>query len=135
MTSQPGKDTDASQLPTSFKQFLGGSSDMRGFPRKSLPSEGTGSLTKVYLGIELRLNNKLPYNLQPIAFLDFGQLGDLAFDLNATKFYSPGLGIRWQSPIGTVRASAAHGYVIDDELDTYHDKTNMQYYLSLGEQF
>lgn len=135
VTSQPGKGTDATQLPPSFKQFLGGSDDMRGFARKNLPSEGTGSLTKAYLGVELRLNNKLPWNLQPLVFVDGGQLGDLAFDLNEEKFYSPGVGMRWQSPIGTVRVSAAKGFVIDDKLGKYGDRTGWQIYFSLGEQF
>ncbi len=135
VTSQPGKGTDAGELPPSFKQFLGGSEDMRGFARKNLPSEGTGSLTKAYLGIELRLNNKLPWDLQPLVFLDAGQLGDLAFALDPPRFYSPGLGMRWQSPIGTVRFSAAHGYVENDKLEAYKDRTKMQYYFSLGEQF
>jgi translocation and assembly module TamA len=135
ITSQPGKGTDADELPASFKQFLGGSDDMRGFARKNLPSEGTGSLTAAYLGTELRLNNKLPWQLQPLIFIDYGQLGDLAFDLNKTKFYSPGIGMRWQSPIGTVRVSAAHGYVADDDEKLFDDRTGMQYYFSLGEQF
>lgn len=135
VTSQPGKGTDAKEIPASLKQFLGGSEDMRGFARKNLPSEGTGSLTKAYLGIELRLNNKLPWGLQPLLFVDYGQLGDLAFDLNPIQFYSPGIGMRWQSPIGTVRFSAAHGYVNNDKLGAYQDRTDMQYYISLGEQF
>ena len=134
-TTQPGKGTDANQVPASFKEFLGGSEDLRGFARKNLPSEGTGSLTKVYLGLELRLNNKLPFNLQPLIFYDYGQLGDLAFDLNPVQFYSPGLGLRWASPIGTVRVSAAHGYVAKDQDNRYQDRTDMQYYFSLGEQF
>lgn len=134
-TSQPGKGTEASRIPASFKQFLGGSDDMRGFARKDLPSEGTGSLTKAYLGVELRLNNKLPWNLQPLIFYDYGQLGDLAFDLNPVQFYSPGIGMRWASPIGTVRFSAAHGYVSKDRDNEYQDRTKMQYYFSLGEQF
>ena len=135
VTSQPGRRTDASQLPPSFKQFLGGSDDMRGFARKSLPQDGTGSLTKAYLGLELRLNNKLPWDLQPLLFFDIGQLGDLAFDLNETKFYSPGLGLRWQSPIGTVRASVARGYVANDKAENYEKRSGIQYYFSLGEQF
>lgn len=135
VTTQPGKGTDATDVPASLKQFLGGSEDMRGFARKNLPSEGTGSLTRAYLGMELRLNNKLPWNLQPLVFVDYGQLGDLAFELDPIKFYSPGIGMRWQSPIGTVRVSAAHGYVADDKLELYKDRTDMQYYFSLGEQF
>lgn len=135
VTSQPGKGTDASRLPPSFKQFLGGSEDMRGFARKNLPSEGTGSLTKAYFGTELRLNNKLPWNLQPLVFWDYGRLGDVAFQLDPTEFHSPGVGMRWQSPIGTVRASFARGYVDKDEFDTYKDRTGNQFYFSLGEQF
>ncbi|MBC7659591.1 MAG: BamA/TamA family outer membrane protein [Chitinophagaceae bacterium] len=134
-TTQPGKGTRPDEVPASFKQFLGGSTDMRGFARKNLPSEGTGSLTKEYLGIELRLNNKLPWNLQPLAFIDTGKLGNEAFRVEPTLFYSPGIGLRWQSPIGTLRLSAAHGYVENDKLNIYGDRTKMQYYFSLGEQF
>jgi translocation and assembly module TamA len=135
VTSQPGKGTDATQLPPSFKQFLGGSEDMRGFARKNLPSTGTGALTKAYIGLELRLNNKLPWNLQPLVFYDYGRLGDNAFKLDPIVFTSPGVGLRWQSPIGTVRFSVATGMVRNDRLDAYGDRTGTQFYFSLGEQF
>ncbi len=134
-TSQPGKGTDATQLPPSFKQFLGGSADLRGFARLNLPSEGTGALTKAYLGLELRLDNQLPLNFQPLVFYDYGRLSDTAFRIDEEKFLSSGLGIRWQSPFGTVRASIAKGTVEDDKRGRYQDRTGIQYYASLGEQF
>ncbi len=135
VTTQPGKDTTPDQVPASFKQFLGGSDDMRGFARKDIPSVGTGVLTKVYGGLELRLNNKLPYNLQPLIFTDYGQIGNVAFKVDPIKFWSPGVGLRWQSPIGTIRVSVAHGYVTDDKLRAYQDRQKYQFYFSLGEQF
>ena len=108
---------------------------MRGFARKSLPRDDTGSLSKGYLGSEIRLNNILPYSLQPLLFVDWGWLGDEAFTFDPTTFWSPGLGLRWQSPIGTVRGSIGHGFAQGQNSDYFDNLSKFQLYFSLGEQF
>lgn len=132
-TTRAGRDTDYNDLPPSFKYALGGSEDMRGFRRKSLPTEGSGALTKAYLGSELRLNNSLPYQLQPLIFADWGKLGSEAFRLEPTLFWSPGLGVRWVSPIGVLRFLAGYGFVSGRDRDKYQNAA--QIYVSLGERF
>lgn len=132
-TTKPGPGLTAEDVPPSFKQFLGGSDDMRGFERKSLPRGDVGSLTKAYVGTEMRLNNILPYKLQPLIFVDWGWLGDEPFEFEARTFTSVGVGMRWQSPIGTVRVSVAQGLVEGKDAETYPEE--IQPYFSLGEQF
>jgi translocation and assembly module TamA len=134
-TTRPGRDTDPEDLPPSFKYALGGSSDLRGFGRKALPTSGSGALTKAYLGSELRLNNSLPHQLQPFVFADWGKLGEEALDLDSTLFWSPGLGLRWGSPIGVLRFMFGHGFVSGPEKEQYEGAAALQFYVSIGEQF
>jgi len=134
-TTRAGRDTNYDDLPPSFKYALGGSEDLRGFGRKALPTEGSGALTKAYLGSELRLNNSLPYQLQPFVFADWGRLGQESFDLDPTLFWSPGLGVRWGSPIGVLRFMLGHGFVSGDGQEQYKDLESLQFYASIGEQF
>ena len=134
-TTRPGSGTQPADLPPSFKYFLGGSDDMRGFARKSLPNEGTGALTKVYLGSELRLNNSLPYRLQPLVFSDWGWLGQEPLKVDPRQFWSPGLGLRWESPIGVLRGSIGQGFVSGKGAEPYRNLATTQLYFSIGEQF
>lgn len=134
-TTRAGRDTNSDDLPPSFKYALGGSEDLRGFGRKALPTSGSGALTKAYLGTELRLNNSLPYQLQPFIFADWGKLGQESLDLDPTLFWSPGLGVRWGSPIGILRFMLGHGFVSGDGREQYVDLEALQFYASIGEQF
>lgn len=133
--TRPGRDTNYEDLPPSFKFTLGGSEDMRGFGRKALPTEGSGALTKAYLGTELRLNNSLPYQLQPLVFADWGRIGNDPMKLDPTLFWSPGLGVRWESPIGVLRFLAGHGFVSGQGKEKYENVATAQFYASIGEQF
>ncbi len=134
-TTRAGRDTRYEDLPASFKYALGGSQDLRGFGRKALPTEGSGALTKAYLGSELRLNNSLPYQLQPFVFADWGKLGEKSSALDPTLFWSPGLGVRWGSPIGVLRFMLGHGFVSGDGQEQYENLETLQFYASIGEQF
>ncbi len=134
-TTRAGPDTNPEELLPSLRFTLGGSQDLRGFGRKALPTEGPGALTKAYLGAELRLNNSLPYQLQPFAFADWGKLGQEALDLDPTLFWSPGLGVRWSSPIGVLRFMLGHGFVSGQDRQKYEDVASLQFYASIGEQF
>jgi outer membrane translocation and assembly module TamA len=118
----------ASQLPPTFTYFLGGSRDLRGFGRLSLPKSQIGGLTSVFSGLEARLVRVLPANLEPFLFFDAGALGTTSFSLSDPIYYSPGLGIRWASPFGAFRTTFARGYPLDAP-------GGWQFYFSFGEEF
>lgn len=128
-------DTDRSRLPPTFKQFLGGSGNIRGFGRKSLPPRDQGALTKAYVGTELRANHLLPYKLQPFIFVDAGGLGEKTQKIDPTLYWSPGLGLRWESPIGSLRSTIARGMIHGPEEKNLAYLARWEFYFSLGEQF
>jgi translocation and assembly module TamA len=123
----------ATELPPNDRYFLGGDEDIRGFGRKKLPGNGQGYLTVLYQGIELRLLGVLPAQLQPFAFFDVAKAGYETARLRGPLYYAPGLGVRWASPVGALRASLARGYasseIADDPVPTW------QVFVSLGKEF
>jgi translocation and assembly module TamA len=118
-------------LPPTFRQYLGGSADLRGFGRQELPGPA-GGLSAAFASLELRWAGAWAGSLQPLVFLDIGATGSEPWHLASPLFWSPGLGLRWASPVGTVRSSLAHGLVAGA-----HDAaiSHFQFYLSLGEEF
>ncbi len=136
-TTKPGTDTKPEELPLSFRYFLGGSDDLRGFARRSVHTGPTdvGNLTTAYLGSEIRLNNVIPYKLQPFLFGDWGWLGEQYFKLYPRMYWSPGVGLRWESPIGGLRFTLGHGYVAGKDKEEAKYLERWQFYFSLGEQF
>lgn len=116
-------------LPANFFYYLGGSGDLRGFGRKSLlATNGSGGLTSAFAGIEVRLSHTLPYGFEPFIFTDVGALGSNVGALNGPIYTSPGFGIRWASPVGIIRATAARGFT--DSLATH-----TQLFIGFGEEF
>lgn len=124
-------------LPPNFRQFLGGSLNLRGFARNELPGDDDGGLTSVYGGLELRLGTLLPFGFQPFTFVDAGALGRTPLELDSPLFWSPGVGVRWESPVGTLRTTLAHGYVSGTGLsaEAERDLSHLQFYFSFGEEF
>jgi translocation and assembly module TamA len=122
--ARPGPNTE---LPAAFRQYLGGSTDLRGYGRQELPGPD-GGMTSFFIDTELRLANELPLRLDPFIFLDLGMIGTTPGDFDRPLFYSPGLGLRWQSPIGSIRTTIAHGLPKDV-------KGHWQFYLAFGEEF
>jgi translocation and assembly module TamA len=118
----------ASKLPPPFTYFLGGSRDLRGFGRLSLPSSQIGGLTSVFTGLESRFVQVFPLDLEPFLFIDAGALGPLSFTLRDPIYYSPGVGIRWAPPFGAFRTTLARGYPLDAP-------GGWQFYFSFGEEF
>lgn len=129
------RDTPVEDLPASFRNFLGGSSSLRGFGRRALPRDPRGALTRAHIGAEVRINHALPAKFQPFVFADAGKLGAVSRQLDPTLYWSPGLGLRWESPIGTMRATAAHGLIEGKERENLRHLMRWQFYFSLGEQF
>jgi len=127
---------DINNLPQNFRYHLGGSRDIRGFSRKELPTGKSGSLSMAYLGTEIRFLEPLPYRLQPFIFVDGGVLSQKPAHFDWPLYWSPGLGMRWASPIGVFRGEAGHGY-IHDPLQRPVDSSlsHWQFYLAYGDEF
>ncbi len=121
----------APRLPQNFRHFLGGSNDLRGFARNSLP-EKDGGLTSMFMSSELRFPDILPFGLQPFGFGDMGAMGLRSATLGSDIFISPGFGVRWESPIGIFRSTLAHGFVLPGPNDP---RRGWQLYISYGEEF
>lgn len=126
------------QLPASFLTYLGGSKDLRGFGLQDISSDpanlnsgqlGSGGLTSGFVGIEMRLSHTLPYNIDPFLFGDFGATSNQSFALSSPLYWSPGFGVRWQSPIGPVRTTFAQGYAGSQLKEPFH------FYFSIGDEF
>ncbi len=118
-------------LPSSFRHFLGGSKDLRGFGRLELPAP-EGALSSVYLSGEARLANTLPWNLQPFTFVDAGMTGPKSTELDNKIYWSPGLGMRWESPIGSFRGTVARRIISPE---TVVPDSRWNFYFSYGEEF
>ncbi|KYG61930.1 hypothetical protein AZI85_06890 [Bdellovibrio bacteriovorus] len=122
-----------SVVPENLRFYMGGDGTLRGFSRKQIPLSNLGSATFLYQGIELRAGDVFPFKLQPFIFLDMGWESDQIWTLYRTLYYSPGVGIRWPSFLGPVRASLSQGQVLfADEVDV---EPHWQFYLSLGREF
>ena len=122
-------------LPVDNRVFYGGDQNLRGFPRQSLRNDKFGYLTALYLGIELRLIEQLPYHLEPFLLIDSAQLGIRRMTLDAPVFGSGGFGLRWASPFGTLRGSFARGRIFkgDDETSAYPQ--TWVAFVSFGQEF
>jgi outer membrane translocation and assembly module TamA len=93
-----------------------------------LPSNQIGGLTSVFTGLESRLVQVLPLNIEPFLFIDAGALGPRSLTLTAPIYYSPGIGARWAPAFGAFRATLARGYPLDAP-------GGWQFYFSFGEEF
>jgi outer membrane translocation and assembly module TamA len=123
------EDSMGSHLPPIFLQFLGGSTDMRGFGLQELPKNGVGALSAAYLGTEVRYAGGLWFGIQPFIFMDVGALGSNSTELDSPVYLSPGFGLRVETPVGSVRTTLAHGYESDN------DDSHFQFFFSFGEEF
>lgn len=127
--------TGGDVLPVEYRIFYGGNDNLRGFGRKTLTNGDFGYVTAAYLGVEVRLVEELPYNVQPFLLYDVAQLGASSYDLDAPLFTSPGVGIRWASPFGTIRGSAARGKIYNEDITTANYTQEWVYFVSFGVEF
>ncbi|MBF0207319.1 MAG: BamA/TamA family outer membrane protein [Oligoflexia bacterium] len=123
------------EVPLLFRHFLGGMDDLRGFSRKQLPNDSKGALSSFFIGWEIRLTSFFYEKLQPLVFLDTGWLGKESFKLQRTLYWSPGIGFRLESPIGTFRSFASYGRISYGTRNENEYLGKMQYYLSYGQEF
>lgn len=126
----------AGELPLDMRYFLGGDSDLRGAGRLGVPGDPAGLLTALYDGVELRLGDVLPYRLQPLVFVDAAMGGRNSFKLDPNVYWAPGFGLRWGSPVGSVRATLARGLVWRrDPAAEVLMAPQWRFFLSLGREF
>lgn len=121
------------EIPTNQRFYLGGDADLRGFSRKYLPRNNGGFLTVAYQGFELRTGDLFPFNLQPLLFTDFAIAGEKASQFDKPIYYDYGIGLRWASPLGTVRGSIGQGEVLNG--NSQNIDSNLQFFLSYGREF
>lgn len=97
-------------LPPSVKHYGGGSDDLRGYRLNTLPkNDGVGALTKLGLKMELRKTHTFHPTLESVFFVDMMKFGERSFELDPTIWISPGVGLRWLSPIGLLQTYVAQG--------------------------
>jgi translocation and assembly module TamA len=96
---------DLNKLPPEVKFFGGGSDDLRGYLLRTLPdNNGAGALSRIVSKFELRQTHFFHEKLEAFGFTDSGYFGRQSFSLDSRLWYSPGLGLRWLSPIGLIQA-------------------------------
>ncbi|HMQ09686.1 MAG TPA: hypothetical protein PKC21_04800 [Oligoflexia bacterium] len=119
-------------IPQHYFQWLGGDASIRGFSRREIPNNDLGALSSLYGGSEFRFVSLFANTIDPFIFLDLGMVGDRNFKLDPTVYGSPGLGLRYDSFIGTLRATVAHGFVFGNAENV---EQHPQFFLSLGREF
>ncbi|HLE01611.1 MAG TPA: BamA/TamA family outer membrane protein [Bdellovibrionota bacterium] len=123
------------ELPPDDQNFLGGIADIRGFSRMELPNPdglSPGGLSAGYLGLELR-PDILGGEVEPMFFVDVGALGLRSYFFDDPVYWSPGVGLNWNSPLGALRTTLAHGYTTREVPGAARRVSHWQFYLSLGE--
>ncbi len=123
------------QLPSEYRIFYGGDQNLRGFSRQSLSNRDLGYLTAGYAGFELRLIEQLPWHLEPFLLYDIAKLGNARFEFEDPIFVSEGFGLRWASPFGTLRGSAAKGEIYNESGVAKDYPQEWVYFFSFGQEF
>lgn len=99
---------NASDLPASVRFFAGGDRSLRGYDFKSIgPVNDSGEVVggKHLLVGSLEYDHLVKNNVRAAVFYDAGN----AFSTHKFDFkHSVGVGVRWLSPIGPIRADLAH---------------------------
>jgi translocation and assembly module TamA len=125
----------SADLPVEFLTLLGGERDLRGFDAQSLPRSGVGALSGATGSVEVRFHRILFKQADVFGFFDSGALGGAQFKLEHPVFMSPGLGLRWESPIGVLRTYIAQRFAVaQDEIDLPYPK-QWRWGFTYGEEF
>lgn len=130
-TSWTNDQVQLKDLPPSMKFYGGGSDDVRGFYLQTLPkNDGAGALTKLGTKLEVRRTRFLFEPVEAFVFFDGAYFGDKSWNTSPRFWHSPGIGLRWLSPIGLVQAFGARSLVTAPS----EDMGNL-FYLGLGGTF
>lgn len=125
------EEVDIERLPPSVRYYAGGSNDVRGFELNSLPgTNGLGGLTKISTKLELRRTRLFTESVEGMIFIDGVMFGLQSWELQSKLWYSPGLGVRWLSPIGLVQTYYARGLVTQSNIEAEN-----LFYIGLGGVF
>jgi translocation and assembly module TamA len=130
-----GDENPTSDLPVRFLTFLGGDQDLRGFERASLPRSGVGALSGATGGFEARFHKVIWRRADAITFLDSGMLGGAQFALRKPVLMSPGIGVRWESPVGVLRGYIAQRFAIDENPTEPEYGRNYRLGITYGQEF
>lgn len=122
-------------VPVNDRIYLGGDENLRGFKRQSINNGDLGFLTALYLGFELRLIEQVRYKFQPFLLFDAAKVGNQRYTLDDPVFLSEGIGLRWPSPFGTLRGTAAYGHVQNGDTTTASFNARWTFFLSFGQEF
>jgi translocation and assembly module TamA len=119
---------DISSLPPGLRYYGGGENSNRGRRLNSLPkNNGLGALSHALVRAEIRRTYAFVPELEILLFSDFSMFSERAWRVEETIWASPGLGVRWLSPIGPVQAYAAKSLKYrPNEDDGFH------FYIGLG---
>ncbi|MHC5224704.1 autotransporter assembly complex protein TamA [Ignatzschineria sp. LJL83] len=107
------QDKDLNKLPPSLRFYTGGDNTVRGYKYDGIGEKGYNG--EIYGGKKLVVASvEYEHKIAPsFAIAGFVDAGD-AYNHKANLKYGAGAGIRWYSPIGSVRLDLAHGF--DKEL-------------------
>lgn len=122
------------QTPQKYRIYLGGEDNIRGFARKSINNNEFGFMRALHFALESRFNDLLPYGIQPLVFFDMAKVAT-SKTFTDDILYSPGLGLRWQSPFGSFRATLAKGIIYDKTQALRGTKERFNLFLSFGKEF
>jgi outer membrane translocation and assembly module TamA len=118
-------------LPMNYRNYLGGSKDIRGFSRNEIPLAEEGALSLLTWSPEARIDIPKIDKLYALVFWDFGYAGAKMSSLDPTLYTSPGFGLYWISPVGVLKGTLAHGVVYNEPSET-KIPTHWQFFLSFG---
>jgi outer membrane protein assembly complex protein YaeT len=133
--------TETADIPFSKRFFLGGATSLRGWGRfdvapLSESGQPIGGLSMFEASAELRVPVRGP--LSAVLFFDAGNVWEDAWDINLSDLrYDVGPGIRYQTPIGPVRADFGYqlnpipGLLVNGEPETRH----WRIHFSIGQAF
>lgn len=118
-------------LPPSVKFYGGGSDDIRGFGYRQLPeNNGVGALSKLLVKFELRKTHFYAPSLELFGFYDTAYFGFDSWELSPRLRQSPGVGLRWISPVGLFQSFIAKGSSTNPQEDE-----DLVVFVGLGGEF
>lgn len=128
-------EAELAELPLDLRIFYGGNENIRGFNRQVLNNKERGYLTAALASFEVRIVEVAPWNLEPFILADFAKLGETNYEFITPTFFAGGGGIRWASPFGTLRVSAARGQIWNNNASTSGYPQEWVFFLSFGTEF
>lgn len=102
------------ELPTSVRYFTGGSQSVRGFSYQSIgpvDESGVGIGGKYLFNASIELEQRLQDKWTVALFYDAGWVAD---QFSHSFERGIGAGVRWHSPLGTIRFDFAQALTLDD---------------------